>query len=185
MKHTFQYDHYYRYQEIAGIVRGYAEKYPQYTRLDVLGTTPEGRDILLLEITDTATGDFSDKPAYYVEGNIHAGEVTGSMTVMYLMDTIFSNLEEEEISRLLKRYTFYLLPRVSPDGAEYYLTTPESVRSVSRFYPYEREMPGLQPRDMDGDGAVRCMRVKSPYGAWKVSSLDPRLMTRRRPDEID
>lgn len=185
MEHSYVYDHYYLYHEIADIVRDYARKHPRYTKLDVIGQTKEGREILLLEITDTQTGDFADKPAYYVEGNIHAGEVTGSMAVMYLMDTIFSNLDDLEIQGILKRYTLYLLPRVSPDGSEHYLTTPESVRSVSRFYPYEREMPGLQPRDLDGDGAIRLMRVKSPYGAWKKSALDDRLMTRRLPDDID
>lgn len=183
MNHTYQYDHYYQYQELADIVRGYAAQYPQYTKLDVIGQTKEGRDILLLEITDTSTGDFADKPAYYVEGNIHAGEVTGSMTVMYLMDTIFSNLDDPEIAKILKRNTFYLLPRVSPDGTEHYLTTPESVRSVPRYYPYATEMPGLQPKDLDGDGAIRLMRVRTPYGAWKKSALDERLMTRRLPDD--
>lgn len=183
MKHTYTYDHYYLYQEISDIVRSCAEKYPRYAKLDILGQTPEGRDILLLEITDTETGDFSEKPAYYAEGNLHAGEVTGSMTILYLIDTIFSNLDHPEIARILRRCTFYLLPRVSPDGSEHYLTTPESVRSVSRFYPYETLMPGLQPKDLDGDGAIRFMRVRTPYGAWKQSSLDPRLMTRRLPDD--
>lgn len=183
MKHTHTYDHYYLYEEIADIVKGYAAAYPQYTKLDILGTTPEGRDILLLEITDTSTGDFSDKPAYYVEGNIHAGEVTGSMTVMCLMDTIFSNLNNPDMQRILSRYTFYLLPRVSPDGSEHYLTTPEAVRSVPRMYPYETIMPGLSPKDLDGDGAIRLMRVQTPYGAWKTSPLDSRLMTRRLPDD--
>ena len=183
MKHTHVYDHYYLYGEIAEIVKGYAAQYPQYAKLDVLGQTEEGRDILLLEITDLSTGDFADKPAYYVEGNIHAGEVTGSMTVMYLMDTIFSNLDDPEIAKILKKNTFYLLPRVSPDGTEHYLTTPESLRSVPRYYPYAAEMPGLQPKDLDGDGAIRLMRVKTPYGAWKKSALDDRLMTRRLPDD--
>ena len=183
MKLTYQYDHYYLYQEITDILNGYAEKYPQYTKLNVIGKSGQGRDILLMEITDTSTGDFADKPAYYVEGNIHAGEVTGSMAVMYLMDCIMSNLEDPEIAKILKRYTFYLLPRVSPDGTEHYLTTPESLRSVPRYYPYESDMPGLQTKDLDGDGSIRLMRVKTPYGAWKTSKLDPRLMTRRLPDD--
>ena len=183
MKHSLTYDHYFLYQEITDIMKDFAARYPAYTRLNVIGTSGEGRQILLMEITDTASGDFADKPAYYVEGNIHAGEVTGSMTVMYLMDTLLSNPDDPQIAGLLKKKTFYLLPRVSPDGSEYYLTHPDTLRSVPRMYPYEEEMPGLQPEDLDGDGAIRCMRVKSPYGVWKKSSLDPRLMVRRRPDE--
>ncbi len=79
MQRSFVYDHYYRYQEITDILKGYAEKYPALTRLSSIGQTPQGRSIWLLEVTDTAAGAFEDKPAYYMEANIHAGEVTGSM----------------------------------------------------------------------------------------------------------
>ena len=185
MKRTCTYDHYYLYEEIAEKLKDYAARFPRYCKLDVIGVTPEGRDILLLEITDTETGDFSEKPAYYAEGNIHAGEVTGCMAVMGFMDTIFTNIEEEEVKQMLKRYTIYLLPRMSPDGSEYYLTTPDTVRSIPRMYPYNELQPGLQPKDMDGDGQIRAMRVKTPYGIWKISDADPRLMVRRKPDETD
>jgi len=139
----------------------------------------------VLEVTNTKTGAYEDKPGYYVEGNIHAGEVTGCMTCMYFLDVIFSNLDNKEVQNILDKYTIYVLPRVSPDGSEHYLTTPDYVRSVPRMYPYTEEMPGLQPKDLDGDGVVRKMRVKSPFGIWKVSEKDPRVMTKRRPDDIE
>ena len=105
MQRSFVYDHYYRYQEITDILKGYAEKYPALTRLSSIGQTPQGRSIWLLEVTDTAAGAFEDKPAYYMEANIHAGEVTGSMVVMYFLDTLFSNLSDPAIWQLLERYT--------------------------------------------------------------------------------
>lgn len=185
MKHTFVYDHYYKYGEITDIVRDYADKHPELARLTAIGKTPEGREMWLLSVTDRSTGEFETKPALYVEGNIHAGEVTGSMTVMYLLDTIFSNLDDEGIKTMLSRYTIYAVPRVSPDGSEFYLTTPDTLRSAPRYYPFEAPMPGVQRKDMDGDGVIRLMRVKTPYGAWKASSKDPRVMTRRQPDDVN
>ena len=184
MKHTQVYDHYYLYGEIEALLKGYAQAHPELTELISIGTTPEGRETLLLQVTDKSTGAFEDKPAFYVEGNIHAGEVTGSMTVMYLLDTIFSNLDDASIQHILKNYTVYALPRVSPDGSEYYLTTPGTLRSAQRYYPFAAPMPGVQRKDMDGDGVIRLMRVKTPYGAWKVSEKDPRVMTRRQPDDL-
>lgn len=162
MQHSFQYDHYYRYEEIANILRGYAEQHPGLTRLTPIGTTPQGRDILALEVTDTSTGAFEDKPAYYMEANIHAGEVTGSMVAMYFLDTLFSNLESPEIQLLLSRFTIYVVPRLSCDGSEHYLTTPDYVRSAPRRYPTEERQPGLHKGDIDGDGVARLMRVRSP-----------------------
>lgn len=183
MKHSGTYDHYYLYQEITDLLRGYAQAHPHLTKLHSIGMTPQGRDIWALEITDTSCGGFDEKPAFYVEGNIHAGEVTGSMCVMYFLDTLFSNLEDPSVARLLKDHTIYAVPRVSPDGSEHYLTTPDAVRSAPRRYPFAQVMPGLNRCDLDGDGVIRMMRVRTPYGVWKPSEKDPRLMTRRRPDD--
>lgn len=180
---SYTYDHFYRYQEITDILQKYAKEYPELARLTTAGVSPEGRSLWVLEVTNTKTGAYEDKPGYYIEGNIHAGEVTGCMCCMYLLDVLFTNVNQPEIQEILDKYTIYVMPRVSPDGSERYLTTPDMVRSVPRMYPYTEEMPGLQPKDLDGDGVIRKMRVKSPFGIWKVSDKDPRVMTKRRPDD--
>lgn len=185
MKHTYVYDHYYKYDEITEILKKYSEQYKEFTCLDLIGVTPEGRRQWILKVTNQATGGFEEKPALYVEGNLHAGEVTGSMTVMYFLDTLLSNTEDADIRYLLDHYTVYAVPRVSPDGSEYYLTTPDTVRSAPRRYPFEDLQPGVQRKDLDGDGMIRQMRVKTPYGAWKVSEKDPRVMKRRQPDDLE
>lgn len=185
MKHQYTYDCYYNYKQITDTLVKLREENSDITRLSSLATTPQGREIWLLEITDKSTGDFADKPAIYVEGNIHAGEVTGSMSVMYFLDTIFSNRNEKSVEDMLKNYTVYAVPRLSPDGSENYLTTAFTVRSSPKDYVYTSDMPGLNKKDIDGDGVIRMMRVKSDYGAWKVSKLDDRLMTRRLADDIE
>ena len=78
-----------------------------------------------------------------------------------------------------------MVPRLSCDGSEHYLTTADYVRSAPRPYPTEKRQSGLHKGDIDGDGVARLMRVPSPYGVWKISPKDPRLMVRRRPDETD
>ena len=185
MKHSQNYDHYYKYDEITAILEGYAEKHSDIAELTHIGVTAQGRKIWLMQITDKSTGDYSEKPAYYVEANIHAGEVTGCMTVMFFLDTIFTNRDSAEIKELLKNYTIYAVPRLSPDGSEHYLTTEDTIRSVPKFYPYDELQPGLVRKDMDGDGVARMMRVRSPYGLWKKSEKDDRLMVRRKPDETE
>ena len=185
MKTTYSYDHYYRYDEMTGILQRYAREYPDYCRLESIGETAEGRQQWLLSVTKLATGDFAEKPAYGVHGNIHAGEVTGTMCCMYFLDYLLTNRETEEVDWLLSRFTVYCVPRITPDGAEYYLTTPQSLRSVNKYYPFDEEQSGMQPEDLDGDGVIRQMRVKNPDGAFKISEKDPRVMTRRRPDDVE
>ncbi len=184
MNYQYSYEQYYNYQEISDILNKYALEYPQFTKLRSLCVTPQGREVWLMEITDLNTGNFEDKPAFYIEGNIHAGEVTGCMTVMYFLDTIFSNLESEEVKVILENYTIYAVPRLSPDGSEHYLTKPNTLRSSPIQYMYDEENPGLNKKDLDNDGAIRLMRIQTPYGTWKKSKLDSRLMSKRLPDDI-
>ncbi len=183
MKASRTYDHYYNYREITDILQEYAAQFPAFTRLTSIGKTTEGREMWVLAITDTAAGDFDEKPGYMAVGHVHAGEVTGSMCAMYLADTLLSNLEEESIAALLKNSTFYIMPRPVADGSEFYLTHPDMIRSINIPYPFESEMPGLSPADIDGDGVIRNMLVKTPFGLWKKDPKDSRLLIRRQADE--
>lgn len=185
MKVTYTYDHFYLYEEYTAILKKYAEEHPELVRLTSLCTTAESREQWLIEITDKTTGDYAEKPGYFVDANIHAGEVTGNMCAMYFLDTIMSNLDDPAIKDILAHTTIYCVPRISPDGSECYLTTPHQLRSVNKMYPYDEEQPGLQPWDMDGDGVIRRMRVKSPYGVWKEDPNDPRVMVKRSPDDLE
>jgi len=184
----FRFDHYYTYDESVEFLKSASQEHPRLTTLESIGKSGEGRDIYALTITDKDSGEAKSKPAIYIDGNFHAGEVTGSMINLYAIKHILVNYGiDERITRLLKENTLYVIPRVSPDGAEVYLTTPETLRSVPRPYPFPNpdELEGLYPADIDGDGHILTMRVKDDTGEWKVSDQDPRAMVRRAPDEFD
>ena len=83
MKTTFKYDHYYKYDEIKSNLEYFAEKYANLCDLSINTKTPEERNQYLLTITNKEIGEAIDKPALYVDGNIHAGEVTSSMAAMH------------------------------------------------------------------------------------------------------
>jgi murein tripeptide amidase MpaA len=178
------FDRFYTYDELTAILRGYAEGYPQLASLESIGQSHEGRDIWCLTITNSATGAHDTKPAQYVDANMHAGEVTGSAVALYTVDQLLTRYgQDDEATRLVNTRTFYILPRVNPDGAEKYLTTPYTLRSSVRVYPYEEDQPGLYPEDIDGDGLILQLRVKDTKGEWRVSDQDDRLLLKRKPDE--
>ena len=132
MNLTYKYDHFYRYEEITSILKKDEAECPNVCRLTALNQTPEGRNIWAIEVTNLATGDFSEKPAYFVNANIHCGEVTGSMTAMCLLDNIFTNYKtDENIQKILDNYTFYVIPRISPDGSEAVSYTHLSCQTLS------------------------------------------------------
>lgn len=181
-----RFDTYYRYDDLTRIVQGFAQEHPQLVQVASIGQSHEGRDIWVATVTNFATGEARDKPALWVDGNIHASEVSPSSACLYLLNRLVNEYgTSDEITRCLDTRVFYICPRVNPDGAELALADkPRIIRSSTRPYPYDEEaIEGLQPEDMDGDGRMLAMRVADPNGPWKASDADPRLLVRRDPTE--
>ena len=184
MKTTFQYNHYYKYDELEKNLKYFSEKYPELCDLESICVTEENRNVYAMTITNKKTGAALDKPAFHIDGNTHAGEVTGSMAAMHAIDVLLTGYGEDKvITKILDRMTIYVVPRISPDGAETYLTTPYSIRSVNRVH--NPENGGIRSEDLDGDGVIRMMRIPTPYGAWKKDKDDSSIMAKRDPGDAD
>jgi len=182
---TITFNSYLRPHEVEAALQGFAEEYPALCALQSIGTSHAGRTIWCLAITNQATGPDSEKPALWLDANIHATEVTGCMGALHLIQRVLTAYgSDERITHLLDTRALYVVPCLNPDGMEQALTSPVYVRSGTRRYPYEDEREGLYPDDIDGDGLILQMRVQDPDGSWKVSDKDPRLMRRRGPDEL-
>lgn len=176
---------YLRYEDLVAVLRRWADEYPRWLSLTVMGQSAEGRDLVLATVSDHQSdrlGGVDSRPAIWVDANHHAGEVIGSAVALA---TIWSLIDRAEAGDdALTETTWYVLPRVAPDGAEVYLTTPHRLRSAAIDYPGGGPRPGLHPADIDGDGVIVQMRVPDEDGDWRVSELDRRLMVRRQ-DEHD
>ena len=175
------FDRFYRYDELTEILQGWAEERPELFRLESIGSSFEGRDIWLATVTNFDTGADLDKPAMLVEANIHALEVTGCTAALHLLDKLLRGYgSDPKVTRCLDTRTFYVVPRLNPDGAELALSDkPRFVRSSVRPYPRLDEQDGLHEEDIDGDGRILMMRLEDPNGAWKAHPDEPRLMIPR------
>ncbi len=181
------FDRYYRYDDLTRLLHAYAEEFPQLVQVQSLGKSYEGRDIWLATLTNRATGAAEEKPALWVDGNIHASEVSPSSACLYLIQALTSGYgKHADFTRALDTRTFYVCPRLNPDGAELALADkPRIIRSSTRPYPYDEEgLEGLIEQDIDGDGRMLQMRIPDPNGAWKPHPDEPRLMIRRDPTEV-
>jgi murein tripeptide amidase MpaA len=182
-----EFNRFYRYEELTGLLQSIAEEHPDFVRLESLGKSYEGRDIWLLRVTNFKSGPDTEKPAFWVDGNIHASEVSASTACLYHLNYLLARYgQDEQVTRVLDRRAFYIVPRLNPDGAEWALADrPKIVRSSTRPFPYDEEViEGLVPfEDVDGDGRILFMRLPDPNGAWKVHPEEPRLMVRRDPVE--
>lgn len=179
------FDRFHTYAEITAMLEQWASEFPQFCRLFSAGTSPEGREQWVMELTNQQTGPAEQKPAYFINGNTHAGEVSGSAACLStIQELLLGHGQDQLCTHVLNTRTVYVMPRITMDGSEYYLTTPNSLRSAARPYPDGEEADGLYPSDIDGDGLILQMRLPDQHGDWKVSSLDPRLMVKRAPDDF-
>ncbi len=182
-----KFNRFYRYNELTRLLKAYAREYPDLIRLESIGKSHEGRDVWLITATDFKSGPDTEKPALWVDGNIHASEVTASAAALYLIHSLVTKYPSDEtIARVLDTRAFYIIPRVNPDGAEWALADkPRIIRSSTRPYPYTDDpIDGLTfGEDLDGDGRILQMRIADSNGAWKEHPQDPRLMVRRDPVE--
>jgi murein tripeptide amidase MpaA len=181
------FDRFYRYAELTDLLHAFVRDHPNLCTVEAIGQSHEGRDIWVVTVTNSATGPAADKPAFWVDGNIHATEVAASVANLYFLQMLVTQYgKDAEITRALDTRAFYICPRINPDGAEWALADhPKWIRSSTRPYPFDEDEPdGLVVEDIDGDGRILQMRMPDANGVWKPHPQEPRLMVLREATEI-
>ncbi len=183
-----QFNRHYRYDELTEVLNAFADEFPDLVKIESIGKSYEGRDVWVITVTNFISGLPEDKAALWVDGNLHATELAGTVACLHRLNKLTSGYgQNDDISRALDTRTFYICPQVSPDGAELALAKkPKLVRGSTRPYPYgDDPLPeGLTNEDIDGDGRMLMMRFRDDNGQWKKHPREDRLMVRRTPTEI-
>lgn len=178
------FDHILHYEEFTALLRSWAAARPNLVQLESIGTTPEGRSLWFLTLTNKNSGAALEKPALVVDGNMHATEWGGGVAAMHFVWRLLRDYgSDDRVTRLLDTRTIYVLPRMTPDGVEATLAQGRFIRSVARPFPDTPQQPGIHSSDIDGDGRTVFMRYRDANGPWKQYAADPRLMVPRAPDE--
>ncbi len=181
-----RFDRFYSYAELTETLEAWAAEFPSLFRFEAVGQSYEGRDIWLCTVTNAETGPADEKPAVFVHAQIHAMEFTGTTAALHLLDRLLhGHGEDERVTHAVDTRTFYVVPRVNPDGADAGLADGRFRRSSVRPYPRDEPEDGLHREDVDGDGRVLFMRMPDRNGSWKAHPDDPRLLVARLPDDIE
>ena len=167
--------HYHTNDEVNAFLIQWAKEYPQLVDLYSVGKSFEGRDIMQITVTNKNTGKDTDKPAMFIEGNRHSGEVTAAESALWFARHVLTNYgKDPEITRMVDSTTLYIKPKNNPDGSDLYLLTAQSNRSTVR--PYDDDGDGLldedPAEDLDGDGFILQMRRKVEPGKGTMM-MDP------------
>lgn len=174
------YSSYHTYDELTASLKALTKAHPTLARLESTGKTLEGRDIWMLELGNQSGTPLADRPALLLAANFEGNSVATSElalnTATYLLEQYASN---EAVKTSLDQHTFYVFPRVNPDGAEKMFASLQS-GSRTNMYAYDDDNDGRtdedKPEDLNGDGFITLMRVPDGSGQYMIDPADARLM---------
>ena len=188
-KVSVHWNRYHDYSETTALLKRMAAAHPDLAQLASLGKSHGGREMWLLTITNSKTGDDRSKPAFWIDGAIHANEIQGTEVTLY---TAWYLLEmygrHDAVTRLVDERAFYMVPMMSPDSRDAHMYEPNTTSSPrSGQRPVDDDRDGLVDEDgyddLDGDGSITQMRRRDPNGRWKNHPEYPQLMIRAKDDE--
>lgn len=182
-----------RYYSAEGLwdwMKKIAAAHPDLAKIESIGKSYEGRDIMTLTITDFSTGKDTDKPAMWIDGNIHSNEVQGGEFSLYVAWYLTEmHADNEFVKELLRDKTFYITPTINPDARNNFFKEPNTANSPrSGMIVLDNDGDGQNGEDrmddLDGDGHITMMIRKSPTGRFIKDPLDPRRLMAVGPDQV-
>ncbi len=177
---------YHDYAALSKAVQQLTQQHPKLTRLISIGKTGQGRDLWLLQITSGKGPAPLIKQALLIVGNAEGDHVIGSEVALGIAEYLVKNYgTDDRVTEALDTRTFYIVPRLNPDGAESFFdaTLREHAGNLNprdEDYDWQEDEDG--PQDLNRDGFITLMRVKDKEGDWTVDEEDARRMKKKEDD---
>ena len=144
-----------------------------------LAKTQGGRDLWVVTI---AKGEPSAKPAILVVGGAHAPHLVGSELALRVAQRLAAvddpaaakdeTSGRESLSRLLDRFTVYVIPRPNPDATAACFRRPFAERATNET-PTDDDRDGATDEDpcedLNDDGFITMLRIEDPSGEYLPS----------------
>ncbi len=172
-KVEIRWNKYHDYAEATELLQNLAQAHPDLCQLQSLGKSFGGREMWVLTITNTKQGKEDEKPAFWIDGCIHANEIQATEVVLYTAWYLAESYgRSPQVKKLLDERVFYLMPIMSPDARDAHMAKANTTHSPrSGLRPVDDDRDGRTDEDgaddLDGDAHITQMRIKDPNGRYK------------------
>lgn len=111
---------YHRYDKIVGFLQLLSKRHPELVGFLNITKTFEGRDLVGVQIGKRGTF----KPAIFVDAGIHAREWIAPAVALFMINRLVNDYgKDAEVTYLLNKFDWFIIPVANPDGYEYSMTT--------------------------------------------------------------
>jgi hypothetical protein len=138
-------DAYPGYGDYLSMMQGFHDDYPEICRLDTLGKSVDGRDILAIKITRRPDVREAE-PVFYFSSTMHGDETTGFVLMLRLAHHLLDNYGRDSlVNRLVDNMEIWINPLANPDGT--YWNREDTISYPRRFNMNDadlnRNFPGI------------------------------------------
>jgi hypothetical protein len=124
-------DVYPTYSQYVSMMEGFATTYPSICELDTIGTSVQGRLLLMLRISDNVGAEEAEPEVLYTS-TMHGDETTGYVLMLRLADSLLSTYgSDSRVTAIVNNMVLYINPDANPDGT--YFGGDNSVSGARRY----------------------------------------------------
>ncbi|NMC42186.1 MAG: hypothetical protein GYA43_13610, partial [Bacteroidales bacterium] len=142
VKDAMEWDAYPTYTQYDSIMRKLSADYPLLCRLDTIGTSIYGKQVLVLKISDNVADD-EDEPEVFYSSTMHGDELAGFVLMLRLADHLLRNYSTDpRVKNLVDNLQIWINPLANPDGTYRTGNTISSpTRTNAEGYDLNRKFP--------------------------------------------
>ena len=130
-KKNSDWDFYPSYEVYVEMMYAFETHYPDLCKVSSIGTSVDGRELLVAKITDSLTIS-QNEPKILYTSSMHGDEISGFVLSLRLIDYLLSNYESDtRIANIINNTELWINPLANPDGA--YTTNNSSVFNAQRY----------------------------------------------------
>lgn len=105
--------------EVQDLFAKLAKEYPDLAKVHSIGSSSEGRDLTVFEITKNVRKRSILVPMFKYVANMHGDETVGREMLIYLAEYLLYNYGKiAEVTKLVDTTDIFLMPSMNPDGFE-------------------------------------------------------------------